>query len=106
MQLGVKVLELPDFVVKSAVYNCKRIQSAAHEVLSTWLKQQTNRHEAYTNLITSLQESEMNQLAAQLQTWAEGVKSNITSLSEKRRYSFDLAMIWDMKDVLFSETKL
>ena len=49
MNLGVKGLRLPQHKILQAITNNKRIQSAAHDVLSTWFKQQTDRHEAYTD---------------------------------------------------------
>ena len=39
MELGVKILQLPDFIVKTALYNKKEIQSATHEIISDWSKQ-------------------------------------------------------------------
>ena len=67
---GIKVLKMPEHVINTALYNhCTNNQSAAHIVLSAWRKQQTNEHEAYSNLITLLQACEMNQLAAELKTW-------------------------------------
>ena len=47
MDLGIKVLELPDYVTKTALFNKKEIQDATYDVLSTWLKEQKNRQEAY-----------------------------------------------------------
>ena len=70
--LGIMGLGLPENVIKTAVYDKKEIQSAAYDVLSTWLKQQNNRREAYTTLHAGLKRAEMNQLAFLLKQWVEG----------------------------------
>ena len=72
LTLGIKGLELPDFKIKSALYDNKQIQSAAYEVLSSWRQQYENSQEAFQNLIAALVKVEMNQLAAQLQEWTHG----------------------------------
>ena len=72
VNLGVKVLKLPKFIIRAAIYNKKEIQDAAHEVLNTWLKKQENREEAFNNLQSALLENEMNQLAAELRLWRYG----------------------------------
>ena len=41
MTLGVKGLKLPEYKILQTITNNKRIQSVAHAVLPTWLKQQT-----------------------------------------------------------------
>ena len=75
MDLGIKVLKQPDFVIKAALYNKKEIQDATYEVLSTWAKEQNNRREAYINLHAGLKKCEMTQLAAELKQWVEGVST-------------------------------
>ena len=72
MKLGVKGLELPDFKIKSALYDNKHIQSAAYEVLSAWRKQYESSQEAFQNLIAALVKVEMKQLVAELQEWTHG----------------------------------
>ena len=71
MTLGIKGLELPDFKIKSALYDNKSIQSAAYEVLSSWRKQYENSEEAFQNQIAALVKVEMNQLATELQNWTQ-----------------------------------
>ena len=83
--LTVKGLKLPEYMVKTAVYNKKEIQDAAREVLRTWLKKQTNKEEAFTNMMIALRRCEMNSLAAELRLWKEG-RSTSPSLSESRMY--------------------
>ena len=73
MDFGIKGLGLPDFKIKTAMYDhSDSIQAATHELLSTWLKQQTDRQEAYKNLQAGLKRAQMNQLVANLRTWVEG----------------------------------
>ena len=84
MDFGIKALQLPDFKIKSAMYDHKdSIQSATHELLSTWLKQQPNRQEAYVNLKAGLKRAQMNQLANELQCWVEKVTVELTYLESK-----------------------
>ena len=57
VSLGITGLKLPYHEVKKALTNhSKDIQSAAHEVLRTWLKQQTNREEAFVKIHEALKE--------------------------------------------------
>ena len=79
VNLGVKVLKLPKFVIDTAVYNKKEIQDAAYEVLGTWLKKQNNREEAFSLLQTELQASEMNLLAAEMRQWAGSPTGSLRS---------------------------
>ena len=91
MDLGVKVLELPDFLIKTAMYdNTGKIQPATHETLSRWLKNQNNRQEAYKNLYTGLGRSGMNQLAAELKQWVERTAAQTL---EERRQIMDLVFL-------------
>ena len=85
MQLGVKVLKLPEYKIRQASSNNNSIHSAAHDVLSIWFKQQTNRHKAYTSLITSLRRCQMNQLAAQLEKWVMGTDQSSQPSSEGKQ---------------------
>ena len=41
MDLGLKVLQLPDFVIHSALYQKNPFQPAAQEILKVWHKKQT-----------------------------------------------------------------
>ena len=78
MELGIKVLGLPDFLIKTALYdNREKMQPATHEILSRWLKQQNSRREAYINLHAGLKKCEMSQLAAELKLWVEGVSTSM-----------------------------
>ena len=46
MELGINGLGIPEFKIKTAMYDhSDSIQAATHELLSTWLKQQTDRQE-------------------------------------------------------------
>ena len=83
LTLGIKGLELPDFKIKSALYDNKHIQSAAYEVLSFWRQKYESSHEAFQNLIAALVKVEMNQLAAELQEWTQGTIGQ-TKLGPKR----------------------
>ena len=38
MDLGIKVLKLPKFVIETALYDNHKIQPSTHEILSRWLK--------------------------------------------------------------------
>ena len=73
VELGINGLGIPEFKIKAVMYDhSDSIQAATHELLSTWLKQQTDRQEAYMNLCTSLRRCQMNQLAIQLTKWVAG----------------------------------
>ena len=63
MNLGVKVLNLPDFKVQSALYDKKELQPATQKILRSWRKAQTNKHEAYQILCKELRKHKMNMLA-------------------------------------------
>ena len=86
VELGVDVLNLPDHIIDAAVYNKKEIQSAAHTVLRTWMKKQTNRQEAYTTLCAELRRYEKNELCALLKRWVEGSTAE-SGLTPERRSS-------------------
>ena len=48
--LGTRALKVPEYITNAALYNHRTcIQDAAHEVLSTWRKQQVNDQEAYVD---------------------------------------------------------
>ena len=86
--LGIKALKLPKYIIQAALYNHRTsIQDAAHSVLSTWLKDQPSRKDAYRNLITGLQKAQMNQLAAELQYWVEGVSAESQKYGESELLS-------------------
>ena len=74
--LGIKALKLPQYIVKAAMYNNGTISEAACDVLSTWLERQASRQQAFTDLHSALQRAEMEQLAAQLKQWVEGLEDN------------------------------
>ena len=86
MELGVKILQLPDFKVKTALYNKKEIQLATHEVISDWSKQQTNRFEAYTALKKALEKSKFTSLAGVLQQWVEGTMQQL-DISDQSKFT-------------------
>ena len=73
VELGINGLGIPEFKIKAVMYDhSDSIQAATHDLLSTWLKQQTDTQEAYMNLCASLRRCQMNQLAIQLTKWVEG----------------------------------
>ena len=85
MELGVKALKIPDFIIKSALYNNRTsIQSASHDVLSTWRKQQSDKYTAYTTLHTALRDCDLNFLAAGLEQWAMGTEQ-ASQISPERK---------------------
>ena len=74
MEFGIKVLTFKEDTIKAAMYDYSdSIQAATHKLLSKWLKQQPTRQQAYINLQTGLKRAQMNQLAAQLRKWVEGI---------------------------------
>ena len=73
--LGIRALKVQQCVIDSALYDHRTsIVDAAHDVLSTWFKEQPSRQEAYLNLQTGLKTADMNELAAELQYWVEGIE--------------------------------
>ena len=84
MELGIKVLGLPDFLIKTALYdNREKMQPATHEILSRWLKAQNSRQEAYVNLQAGLRKCGMKELAVKLTQWVEGTAVETTRTIEK-----------------------
>ena len=74
MEFGIKVLTFKEDTIKAAMYHqSDSIQAATRELLFKWLAQQPSRQEAYMNLQTGLKRAQMNQLAAELQSWIQGV---------------------------------
>ena len=89
MNLGIRVLKQPEFIIKTALYNKKEIQKATYEVLSTWEKQQNSLQEAYINLHAGLKKNQMIQLAAELRQWVEGVSRIISETPDERRFQLN-----------------
>ena len=80
-EFGIKVLKLPGFKIKSALYDhSNSIQAAAYDVISSWVQLQSSRQEAYTTLREGLKEAKMHQLATEVQQWIEGTvdKASVT----------------------------
>ena len=86
VDLGVSVLKLPEYTIDAALYDKKEIQSAAHKVLRTWMKQQTDGREAYRILYASLKRCDMKELAAVLRQRVEDVMEP-RSLTAERKYN-------------------
>ena len=87
MDLGIKVLHLPECKINAALYDhSNSIQAATHELLSTWLRRQISRQEAYTNLYSDLRKGEMKQLAGLVKRMVEGLvdTSPVTDESKYR----------------------
>ena len=72
MDIGVKVLRLPEYEIQSALHDKKDIQPAAQKVFKSWLKKQENREKAFTAIRRSLQENGMNLLANVLSSSVQG----------------------------------
>ena len=72
--------------INAALRDKDGIQDAAEKVLSMWVKRQPSRQEAYVNLLTALKSAEMNELAAHLRLWVEGIDdvSQITDESKSK----------------------
>ena len=83
--LAYRGLKLESHEIEAPINNKPNdIQSAAHEILRTWLKRQTDGEEAYNNMVSALTECKMHQLLSQLQQWGEG-KSELTEISTERK---------------------
>ena len=85
LDLGVNVLNLPEYTIDAALYDKKEIQSAAHKVLRTWMKKQTNRQEAYTALYDGLRKAKLNQLALLLKQSVVGTAES-SQVTKERTY--------------------
>ena len=71
--VGTGVLKLPKRVIDAARSDHRTsIVDAAYNVLSAWLKKQTNRKEAYINLHDALRSCQMKPLADKLKQWVKG----------------------------------
>ena len=74
MEFGIKVLNFPKHTINQALHDYhNNIKAASHELLSTWLKQQPSRQEAYMNLFEGLKRAQMERLAAELKSLVKGV---------------------------------
>ena len=87
MDLGVIVLNLPDFNIKSALCDHKdSIQSAAYDVLSTWLEKQYDRQTAFTTLHAALLKCDaFRSVAAELEQWVMGTEQK-SHVSQESKY--------------------
>ena len=83
LELGVKGLKLEDFIIKSALYNHKDIQSAVYDVLSSWVKQYESRGEAFGHLQTALKRCNMKLLADELLGWTAIPSDSAQTLQER-----------------------
>ena len=73
--LGTGALKLEKSMIDNALYEqAPSIQDAAREVLTKWANMQQGRREAYVNLLATLKEYKMNQLAAHLRKLVEGTE--------------------------------
>ena len=85
MKLGVKVLKMPDFKIKSALYdNRDSINAAACEVLSEWRVQHRNRSQAYSILMSSLAQHNMMYLVGANQELVEETRTNLSISAESK----------------------
>ena len=82
LDLGLNVLHLPEYKIKSSLHNKKDIELAAHEALSTWRKDQISSEEAYKNLHTALCDQGWRQLAGELKSWVEGIDQEIVGKAQ------------------------
>ena len=89
--LGLKVLQIRDFKIESALTDKRDINSAAHRVLRTWVSGQNNRCEAYTNLVSGLRSNELNALAGELTQRAEGRRKWGVPLSQRKNIKQNLS---------------
>ena len=88
MELGIKVLKLPQDTIKAAMFDHKdSMQAATHALLSKWRKQQSSGQKAYMNLQTGLKRAEMNQLASNLRIWVEG-SGVISEIMDESKWIF------------------
>ena len=95
--LGVKVLNLPDYEI-SSVWTKHRPEAnlAAHELLKIWCKKQTNRTEAFHTLHAALRRGQMYKLAAELKQWAEEASLVQSSSTLSSTYQFYRRLsIWE-----------
>ena len=86
--------------MKASLDDKKDIQSATYDVLSTWLKKQKNRQEAYSILLDSLMKCRMKRLRAELRLWVEEIPVPVSSDGEiaisnnylKQRYQSQISI--------------
>ena len=94
-ELGTNVLKVAEHVIDTALntYRNSSINNAAHDVLSTWRKQQPSGQEAYMDLQAGLKRAKMNQLAAQLRKWVEGIDDPSQISSERKLLKLPLLLL-------------
>ena len=80
LDLGLNILHLPEYKIKSSLHNNKDIELAAHEALSNWRKNQCSSEEAYKNLHTALCDHGWRQRAEELKCWVEGTDHEIIGM--------------------------
>ena len=85
MKLGVKVLGLPKCKIKSALCDhSDSINSAAYEVLSKWRVQHENPYEAYSTLMSSLEQHNMMHFVGANQEPLEETRANLSTSAESK----------------------
>ena len=83
--LGSRALGVRQHIIGTALFNDRTcIQDAAYNVLSTWLKGQPSRQEAFMSMQTGLKRARMNQLAADLRMWVQGIE-DASRITDERR---------------------
>ena len=88
-ELGTRVLGFEKHIIYTALYNHRTsIQDAAYNVLSIWREHYQSSQVAYINLQAGLKRAQMNQLAAELQSWVEGIspESHHITLPKSQHY--------------------
>ena len=86
VDLGIKVLKLPEYVINAALYDHNNsIQEAAYQLLSMWLRGQTNRQQSYTYLYSALKEGNMGELAGLVKQMVEGL-ADTSPVSAESKY--------------------
>ena len=85
MKLGVDVLKMPHFKIKSALYDHRdSINSAAHKVLSEWRVQQENPYKAYNTLMSSLAQHNMSYLLTREEEPTDSSSAKIKMMTESK----------------------
>ena len=95
----------------SIMNNHNDVQSAAYDILQTWMKQQETRENAFSEMYAALQESQLQMLAEELLQWEENRRRGTNqgpTLNEMviKKLSQNIRNIGDLRTLAYRGLKL
>ena len=101
----------PEEIEPSITNNPNDVQSAVHDILQTWVKQQETREKAFSDIYTALKESQLQMLAEELLEWEENRRRETNRgpiLNEMgiKKLSQNIKSIGDLRTLAYRGLKL